>query len=95
MLCTPAEIEGRWLSVSAIIESIKSVSARKINKLRGRKGGLWMDEYYDRIVRGRDDFRVKMEYMKNNPVKKGLVRRSEEWDALWIAEGLGQRVRGR
>jgi REP element-mobilizing transposase RayT len=88
MLCTPAEIEGRWLSISEIVKGIKSVSARKINHLRGRRGSVWMDEYYDRTVRDDEDYFVKIEYMKKNPVKAGLAARWEQWDAIWINDKL-------
>ena len=76
-----------WISLSEIVKGIKSVTARKINRLRGReRGSIWLDEYYDRIVRDEEDFMVKIKYMKSNPVKKGLVTESEDWDALWISE---------
>ena len=48
-----------------------------------RAGAL---QSYDRTVRDREDFVVKIEYMKKNPVKAGLAARAEEWDALWINE---------
>jgi REP element-mobilizing transposase RayT len=83
-----------WISLSDIVKGIKSVTARKINKLRGRRGGsFWQDEYYDRMVRDEADFAVKVQYMKNNPVKVRLAARPENWDALWISENAEERCR--
>jgi REP element-mobilizing transposase RayT len=57
------------------IQAWKSVSARRINSLLGRKGNLWQLEYYDRIVRDDDEFRRATEYVETNPEKAGLVNR--------------------
>jgi REP element-mobilizing transposase RayT len=78
--------EPRWISLAEIVKSIKSFTARKINVRRGRKSGaIWQDEYYDREVRDEADFKVKIQYMMNNPVKLGLVKQAAEWDGLWLA----------
>ena len=84
-----APSQPRWMAIGEIVKSIKSITARQINRLRGRKSGpIWMTDYYERNVRDEKDFRVKLEYMMNNPVKGGLVRAPEEWDALWINEEI-------
>jgi len=98
LLLTPAFINSAaqrgWLSLSDVVKGIKSVTARKINQLRGRRGGsVWQDEYYDRMVRDEADFVVKVRYMKNNPVKVRLAAKPEEWDALWISENAIERCR--
>ena len=86
--------EPRWMSLSEIVKSIKSVTARGINRLRGKKSGsIWQDDYYDREVRDGDDWMVKVEYLRQNPVKAGLVEEAEKWDALWVAkENMGARL---
>ena len=83
----PSRVSGapRWISNSEIVKSIKSITARQINQLRGR-GSIWMTDYYERNVRDRTDFDVKIQYLMNNPVKRGLVREPKKWDAMWIKE---------
>jgi len=77
--------DPRWISLSEIVKGIKSVAARKINRLRGRqRGSIWQDEYYDRSVRDPEDFQVKLQYLMHNPVKQDLVGQPRQWDALWI-----------
>jgi len=34
---------------------------------------------YDRVVRGDDDLREKIGYIHENPVRRGLVARAEDW----------------
>jgi len=83
--------EPRWISLSEIVKGIKSVTARKINQLRGRQSGsIWQDDYYDRSVRDQEDFQVKLRYLMHNPLKQGLVERPREWDALWIDPEIPQ-----
>ena len=65
--------------VSFIMQEIKKGSARLINRSNGRKGKLWMNEYYDYIIRGESDLMEKMGYIHYNPVKKGLVDNEEEY----------------
>ena len=58
--------------LSRVMKGIKGVSSHTINSGRGRKGTLWQDESYDRIVRDGDEFDRELNYMYENPVKKGL-----------------------
>lgn len=82
-----APLEPRWISIGEIVKSIKGVTARQINRLRQRPGGsVWMTDYYERSVRDGEDFQVKLQYMAHNPVKAGLARSAEAWDAWWVNE---------
>ncbi len=62
-----------------IIREIKKGSARLINKAQDREGKLWMDQYYDYMVRDEKDLLEKMNYIHNNPVKRGLVQDAEKY----------------
>jgi hypothetical protein len=79
-------LEGMDEDVEAateLVKSIKGVTARQTNRLRGRNGGsIWQKDYYDRSVRDEADFQVKLNYMARNPVKRGLVTKTQEWDAI-------------
>jgi REP element-mobilizing transposase RayT len=59
---------------------IKGVSARRANLLLGRTGrSFWRDESFDHWARDRAQFEKIREYIWNNPMKAGLVKRREEW----------------
>ncbi len=108
MLFTPVEVcAGRWPSLPWLMQSIKSFSSREVNRLRGRSGRLWQDEYRDEIIRDREEFYAKLEYTGLNPVRAGLVGRwldypwagGEEVErasqAAGSLEGVGERRPGR
>lgn len=60
---TTLEIEvGAW----------KSISARRINRLLGRSGKVWQEDYFDRLVRDRDHFANCVRYIRRNPEKARL-----------------------
>ena len=54
-------------ALADILHSIKRHSARNINKLIERTGGLWFREYYDRMIRNRGHFDRALKYIENNP----------------------------
>jgi DNA polymerase III alpha subunit/REP element-mobilizing transposase RayT len=58
-----------------ILHSWKSYTAKEINKALGRKGQLWLDEYYDHLIRDEEDFNNQVNYVVGNPAKAGL----REW----------------
>jgi REP element-mobilizing transposase RayT len=74
---------GEW-SIARIMRRVKGVSARLINKLLSRRGPLWQDESFDRILRSDEDVRKKGEYIAANPVRAGLVATPEEYPWLWL-----------
>ncbi len=50
----------------------------------GWQGKLWQPRYYDHLVRAEEDLRAIAEYILNNPVRKNLVARAEDW--LWSGQ---------
>ena len=65
--------------LSDIMHSLKSYTAHEANKILGRTGKFWWDEYFDRYVRDAEHFKKIMKYIENNPVKAGLCKTAEEW----------------
>lgn len=60
-------------TLSRVMKGIKGVSAHKVNLYRNTKGTVWQDESYDRIIRNSNEFDQKLNYMRNNPVKRGFT----------------------
>jgi REP element-mobilizing transposase RayT len=74
-LLTPnAEIE-----LSQIFKAFKSYTAHRANKILGRTGKFWFEEYYDRYIRNERHFRATVKYIENNPVKAGLCAKASDW----------------
>ena len=85
LLLTPAELEdGSCVNLTEIMQSIKSYSAHRINSLLKRQGACWQRESYDRFMRSDDDFREKLEYIRNNPASAGLVDYWHDYPFLFI-----------
>jgi REP element-mobilizing transposase RayT len=76
----------RGLSLGAVLQSIKGYSARSINALRARKGPLWLDESFDHVIRHRQELEEKTEYIRQNPITRGLTTSWHEYRWLWIKE---------
>ncbi len=87
LLCPKEQTPRQWWSLSSVLHSIKSFTAKEINKSLARKGSVWQDESFDRIVRDEKEFLEKWNYIRNNPVKKGLCQAPEEWDGLYECTG--------
>ncbi len=62
-----------------IMHSIKSFTAQEANKLLGRQGKFWQEEYFDRYIRDGRHFAAVVRYIEMNPVKAGLCERPEDW----------------
>ncbi len=67
----------RYSKLESIIGCMKKFSARKINRAAGRRGSVWQDESYDRIIRGGKDLNEVVDYVHHNPVTWGLVQKPE------------------
>ncbi|MDR1219925.1 MAG: transposase [Treponema sp.] len=66
-------------SLSKIMQWIKCNFAKSWNKMNGRKGHVWGERFYSRIINGMKDFLRAREYIAENPVKAGLAERAAEW----------------
>jgi len=66
-------------TLSQIMHSIKSYTAKKMNHFLGRSGKVWQDGFYERIIRNKDDLREKAGYIENNPVRRKLVEAPEKY----------------
>ena len=71
-------------SLSRIMKGIKGTTARRLNQLRRRRGAVWQDESFDRIVRGQKEFNEKVNYMYLNPVKAGLTDNPEIYEGWYL-----------
>ncbi len=58
-------------------------SARTINAQRGIRGTLWQDERYDRIIRDEAELLQKWQYLRQNPVERGLASNPEDYPWLY------------
>lgn len=72
-------------SLSSILHSWKSFSAKEANRLLSRTGTFWQRESYDHLVRNREDLDRCILYVWENPEKAGY----KGWKWRWKAK-IGQ-----
>ena len=43
------------------------------------EGTHWEKDFFDHVLRSEESYREKYEYVQQNPVRAGLVKRPEDW----------------
>jgi len=85
LLLTPLrDLDGNLYSLVEILQGIKSASAHSLNRALGRSGPVWQEESFDHVLRSEESFEEKIEYIRQNPVRAGLVRKAEDYRWLWV-----------
>ena len=73
--------------LSRVMQSIKSVSAHRINKYLRRKEPVWQDGFHDHAIRRDEDVVKVARYVVANPLRAKLVESVGDyalWDAIWL-----------
>lgn len=60
------------VTLSEVMHSLKSFSAKRVNAILKRGGALWQREYYDRLIRDSDELQRATSYVARNPERAGL-----------------------
>ncbi len=75
VLITPSSAN----SLEKAMQFIKGGSSYRLHQQRGRKIDLWHAGFHDWTIRDAADWDSKALYIRQNPVKAGLVERPEDW----------------
>ncbi len=67
------------VSISRAMSAVKVSSTIAINRARHEKGELWQERYFDHALRTVKDYWETVEYIHLNPVRRGLVKRPDQW----------------
>ena len=78
-----------FFPIGEILHSIKSFSAKEVNKLMNVRGTLWQQERFDRYMRSDADLAEKFRYIVRNPWDSELVDESEDYRWVWYPERGG------
>ena len=81
--------EGKpvFYALSDILQTLKSVSSHRINKLAGVKGQrVWENESFDRVIRSERDLEEKFHYICRNPCDSGVAEADEDYQWLWTPQ---------
>ena len=67
------------VSLSDIVRSWKTYSAKQIARITGWEGTVWQADYWDRYMRDAEHYHRAVAYIHANPVKAGLAKVETEW----------------
>ena len=66
---TLSEFVGRW----------KEWTSKAVLRATGSEGPLWQHRFFDHVIRSRNSYAEKWEYVRQNPVRAGLATTPEDW----------------
>ena len=85
LLLSPLRDDEGWpFPLVDILQCLKSATAHRINKFLHHLGPVWEEESFDHVLRSDESLEEKCEYIRQNPVKAGLVSRPEDYPWLWV-----------
>src|SRR6476620_6330071 len=78
-----AEGKPVFWSLAELVRSIKTFSAREINKAEGSHGSIWEKEWHDRMIRSETDLQEKFGYITRNPWDVGIASPMQDYEWVW------------
>src|SRR2546426_10884176 len=66
-----------------VAKAIKGTSAHSINRKLHSHEAVWQEESFDHVLRSSESLDAKIDYVLQNPVRKGLVRIASEYPGSW------------
>ena len=78
--------EPVFWSLTELLRSLKSFTAREINKFQEKEGALWQKESFDRYIRSDLDLAEKFDYILRNPWEAGVASPTEDYPWIWTQE---------
>ena len=70
---------GSKQTLSRLIQSFKSHTAKQINACLGLSGSFWQPAYHDHGIRRDESLNAIIEYCYQNPVRSGLVKAARDY----------------
>ncbi len=66
-------------TLSRLMQSFKSFTAKEINTQLGRSGSFWQKTYYEHGIRQDESLNAIIQYCYENPVRRGLVSSARDY----------------
>jgi REP element-mobilizing transposase RayT len=65
--------------LNVVVGKWKEWTAKRILKATGGSAPLWQPEFFDHLLRSKESLAEKWDYMRENPVRAGLVTKADDW----------------
>ena len=72
-----AELDAKALPM--FLQAWKQWTGKRMGRELKCRGKVWQEEFFDHILRSSESYSQKWDYVKENPVRAGLVKKSDEW----------------
>jgi REP element-mobilizing transposase RayT len=72
-------VKVQEVPMSVLVDGWKGYTAKQANRILGRKGKFWQEDYWDTHMRDSEHERRSRLYLENNPVKARLVALRKDW----------------
>src|SRR3989442_4403041 len=66
-----------------VAKAIKGTSTHAIDRKLHSHEAVWQEESFDHVLRSSESLDAKIDYVLQNPVRKGLVRIASEYPWSW------------
>jgi REP element-mobilizing transposase RayT len=76
-------------SLSMFMRDWKKWTTRQVTKSERIKPPVWQLEFFDHVLRSARSYSEKWDYVRENPVRAGLVAAAEDWPYAGECEQLG------
>jgi putative DNA methylase len=80
---------GEW-TVSQLMARFKKRTARLVNQHLARSGPFWRDDFFDHVIRDNEHLDELVRYIHDNPVRRGLASKADEWEFSSWQEFCGE-----
>ena len=72
-----AELDAKALP--AVMQAWKQWTTKRMARELGLSTKVWQEEFFDHVLRSSESYSQKWDYVKENPVRAGLVEGSDGW----------------
>jgi putative transposase len=83
-----AELDAKALPI--FMQKWKEWSSKRMARELKITGRVWQEEFFDHVLRSYESYSQKWEYVKENPVRAGLLKKSEDWPFQGEIESLAR-----
>lgn len=66
-------------SIELTVGKWKEWTAKRILKRLGMAAPLWQSAFFDHLLRSGESYREKWDYVRENPMRAGLVKDASQW----------------
>jgi len=72
-----AELDAKSLPI--LMQKWKEWSSKRMARELKVSGRIWQEEFFDHVLRSSESYIQKWDYVKDNPARAGLVKKSDDW----------------